>query len=245
MLRLQRCCWGGYRCSCALLRKRLLRQLLFCRRRNRNWRLHLWSQLSLWRCWSLSLRRVHSLWLWSRRHCLGDSGGSSSKCCLWWCWWLLLLRYQTWGCMMRCRSTTWYWRRRISMQSRLWNRGAVNVTTLRTWSHHRWVHRTGRARHLCLGRKIRPINIWTNDPGHQQLQDGGSNLTLNMTSLSLSPFPPVNTKGKKGAESTVAVVLEIVGLLCSGWEGALAPPIPSKELSGKSNCPLQTTQMWA
>lgn len=145
VLRLQRCCWCGNRCSRALLWQGLL--LLLCRRGNWNWRLDLWRQLCLWRRWSLPLRGVHSLGLWSRWHCLrsrcGGSGGSS--CCR-----LLLLWSQAWGRVVRCWGSARYRRRRILVHGRLWKRWAVNMAPLRTWSHCRRVHRTGSAGHLCL-----------------------------------------------------------------------------------------------
>lgn len=144
VLWLQRCCWRGNRCSRALLWQGLL--LLLCRRSNWNWRLDLWGQLCLWRRWSLPLRGVYSLGLWSRWHCLRSRRGGSIGCCC--C--LLLLRAQAWGCVVRCWGSTRYWRRRITVHGRLWKRWAVNVAPLRTRSHCRRIHRTGSAGHLCL-----------------------------------------------------------------------------------------------
>lgn len=145
VLRLQWCCWCGNRCGRALLWQGLL--LLLCRRGNWNWRLDLWRQLCLRRCWSLPLRGVHSLGLWSRWHCLRSRcrGSGGSRCCR-----LLLLWSQAWGRVVRCWGSARYRRRRISVHGRLWKRWAVNMAPLRTWSHCRRVHRTGSAGHLCL-----------------------------------------------------------------------------------------------
>lgn len=63
------------------------------------------------------------------------------------------------------------------MQGRLWNRGAVNMTPLRTWSHCWRIHRTGRTGHLCLW-KNRSVSSLINYNMHQQFEDLELNLTL-------------------------------------------------------------------
>lgn len=167
VLRLQRCCWCGNRCCRALLWQGLL--LLLCRRGNWNRRLDLWRQLCLWRRWSLSLRGVHSLRLWSRWHCLRSRcGGSGGSCCC--C--LLLLWSQAWGRVVRCRGSTRYWRRRISVHGRLWKRWAVNMAPLRTWSHCRRIHRTGSAGHLCLWENKYTFATTWNRKGKEALSNG-------------------------------------------------------------------------